>query len=250
MTNRIMHFGIEIKNKSTNNISRDKYLLAKPEGMTGWTEEHYEKQRIKAAINFDANMKYFAQLDKKEFNKYLQKMCKKYKFVECLDINLVKELSGLYIMVLDNYKQFYIGKSSDIKKRIQQHWNKKKSLERLVFGDMCNSILSIDSFGALDTTRIFYKECRSSDLDVLEEKLVNIFDTKYMLNRTSGGIGSSVTYTDDLVSTQIAVLAGKKKRCLIDYVDMEATRNFFEQSGENEKLYYISKYPNLKEFVK
>ena len=51
----------------------------------------------------------------------------------------------------------YIGISNDIKKRILTHWGSKKDFDRLLFGKKENSVLSIDSFGALDTTRIFYK---------------------------------------------------------------------------------------------
>ncbi len=59
------------------------------------------------------------------------------------------------MLVLDEYKQVYIGQSTDIKSRILHHRSKKKPFDRLIFGSVENSILSIDSFGALDTTRIY-----------------------------------------------------------------------------------------------
>lgn len=43
------------------------------------------------------------------------------------------------MMVLDYYKQVYIGISNNIKKRIMSHWNGKKSLERLIFENIFES---------------------------------------------------------------------------------------------------------------
>lgn len=43
---------------------------------------------------------------------------------------------------------------------------------------------SIDSFGALNTTRVFYK--RTHDQYKWERKFVDEFDGRYMLNRTGG----------------------------------------------------------------
>ena len=69
------------------------------------------------------------------------------------------------------------------------HWSGKKEFFRLIFGGAENSILSIDSFGALDTTRIFIREYKwSYDLDAVERKLVANFNPKYRLNRVAGGL--------------------------------------------------------------
>jgi hypothetical protein len=66
-----------------------------------------------------------------------------------------------------------------------------KEFSRLIFGDVENSILSIDVFGALDTTRIFAREYRwSLDLDAVERKLVEKFDSKFRLNRVAGGLNA------------------------------------------------------------
>ena len=57
---------------------------------------------------------------------------------------------------------------------------------RLVeFGSKENSILSINSFRALDTTRIFVN--LTSDIYVLEDKFINQMEKSYLLNRTAGG---------------------------------------------------------------
>lgn len=58
-------------------------------------------------------------------------------------------------------------------------------------GNVETSILSIDSFGALDTTRIFYKELKwYQDLDKYEGKMVSEFKSEYRLNRVAGGLNA------------------------------------------------------------
>lgn len=239
----IVHFGINIKEKESNHINKNTYLSAKPEGMQGWTDKHYAKQIVKADINYDANMAYFNSLDYDEFLNYLEKQCKKFKFIECFDLKELACVEGIYMMVLDNYKQVYIGISQDIKKRIQQHWSKKKSLERLIFGDICNSVLSIDSFGALDTTRIFY--IKTSSLYSYEEKIVNKFDSRYTLNRTSGGIGSSETHTDTENSALLAVMANQRKKLLTPFIDINKLKSIVPEDFD----YYLKRYPELKEKI-
>lgn len=60
-----------------------------------------------------------------------------------------------------------------------------------MFGNKEKSILSIDSFGAIDTTRIFYKEFSCfDDICSAEYNVVNKFEAKYRLNRVDGGINS------------------------------------------------------------
>ena len=208
--------------------------------MRGWTDEHYAKQRLKADLNFDLNMAYFKTLDLNEFNGYLLQQCKKHKFVECSDLNALDNMTGVYMLVLDNYRQVYIGVSDNIKRRIMSHWNGRKSLERLIFGDVCSSILSIDSFGALDTTRIFYIETHS--MYKTEEKIVRLFDSRYMLNRTAGGIGSAETDTDGEMIAKLSVVANKKRRNLIDFLDIMRLR---AAVSENDFKYYLKRYPEL-----
>ena len=60
------------------------------------------------------------------------------------------------------------------KRIVKEHWARTKSLERLIFGDVCTSIISIDSFGALDTTRVFYI-ATSSVYQMEENVVINIF---------------------------------------------------------------------------
>ena len=137
------------------------------------------------------NIQYFSKLKHNEFDKYLKSFVAKNKFKEIFDLNEVNNVEGIYILVLDEYKQVYIGISNNIKKRILQHWSDKKDFDRLLFGDKEKSILSIDSFGALDTTRIFYKEFSYfDDIYSAEHSVVAKFKDKYKLNRVDGGLNS------------------------------------------------------------
>ncbi len=162
-------------------------------------EEHYTDEYVKTHYaecmeNFDLNMQYFAKLDFDKFNKYLLNFVKRNKFVEIIDLADVANKIGAYILVLDKYKQVYIGISKSdkgVKGRIIQHWSAKKPFGRLLYGKVDTSILSIDSFGALDTTRIYFKELKwYQDLDKYEEQIVNKFKPEYRLNRVAGGINS------------------------------------------------------------
>lgn len=236
----IKHLGLTIREKASNTISKELYLSAKPEGYPGWEEHHLIAQIPKARLNYDLNMRFFASLNENDFNKHLSKLCKKFKIKECLDLNQLNGVTGIYIMVLDQYKQFYIGKANDIKSRIRAHWNNSKSLERLIFGDVCTSILSIDSFGALDTTRVFYRECYDP-LD-LEERIVATVDSQYSLNRTAGGIGSSSSCTETTEMAQLAIVAGRRKRDMLSFVSLEELR---EAVSEKELTFYQARYPFL-----
>lgn len=148
-----------------------------------WVEDHYRD----CMENFDLNMKYFASLNHDEFEKSLNSFVKKNRFKETKDLTELN-FSGTYILVLDEYKQVYIGVSENIEKRIKSHWNRRKEFDRLIFGTVEDSILSIDSFGPLDTTRIFYKRGSSNFMFSSEESYVKKFNKKFLLNRVAGGI--------------------------------------------------------------
>jgi len=177
-------------------------------------EEHYTKEYVKkhqdsCMINFDLNMEYFEKLDHSKFDKSLKKFVKKNRFKEVDDLNTVDKMSGIYILVLDDYCQAYIGMSNSIKKRIMKHWSTKKHFSRLIYGKVNNSILSIDSFGPLDTTRIFYKEIEASqNIHEKEEKYVSQFEEKYLINRSAGGLNSE----EDKSLRELKLLASRKKR--------------------------------------
>ena len=171
-----------------------------------WVENHY-----KACMeNFDLNMEFFNSLEDAPFQKHLSVFCKKNKFKEILDLKEVSGKSGIYILVLDKYKQAYIGKSDDVKTRILHHWRTKKRFDRLLYGGVETSVLSIDSFGALDTTRIFYKPVRSKDIDEEERKYVASIKDDYLLNRSPGGLNAET----DTTTRNLMLKTNIKKRNL------------------------------------
>jgi hypothetical protein len=92
------------------------------EGHTQHSDRYLLVQRDRALMNFDLSMRYFKSLDQDEFEQALQHVLAKgrtFKPVESLQH--WNEVAGAYIMVFDDYRQFYIGKSEDIRKRIRQH---------------------------------------------------------------------------------------------------------------------------------
>ena len=182
---KITHFGVSILQNEKNQLKRENYALIDKRPSLGqgerekykrlyqkhpevyskcfenelcelYTDEWCENHRANCLKNFDINMAYMDALDKKELDDEIRKLLLKHREIQqVVDLNACENLSGVYIMVLDYYKQIYIGQSSNVKKRIMSHWSKKKSFDRLIFGQVEESVLSIDVFGALDTTRIY-----------------------------------------------------------------------------------------------
>lgn len=172
------------------------------------TDEWCESHQARALENFDLNMGYFASLDHEEFDAALQQSVAKQRGMkEVTDLNRWEGVGGLYVMVLDDFCQAYVGvSSSGIMERVRQHWTRQKQFDRLLWGDVTTSILSIDSFRALDTTRIF--AARVSDPWSLENKVIDSFPAKFLLNRIAGGradllgfvskLGANIVKTRDL----------------------------------------------------
>lgn len=146
------------------------------------------KQLEDSLKNYDLNMKYFSLLDRNDFNTEIESFLNRNKsFVEVKDLSLYDQKSGYYIMVLDEYCQVYIGTTENIKQRVRQHWNKRKPFDRLLFpmGNVEGSILSVDSFRPLDTTRIFVLV--TQDIYTSENEYINEFSPCFVCNRMEGG---------------------------------------------------------------
>lgn len=229
----IIHFGVKIKNnnlkinrenyalidKKVYNVPKNSFILNyyknnkserdkifEDEECTIYTDEWCNNHRDKCLENFDMNVNYFSQLSTKKFNFSLNHLLKKYNhFIQIKDLNDCKNMIGIYIMVLDFYKQVYIGQSTKcIKSRIINHWNKKKEFDRLIFGKVQNSILSVDSFGALDTTRIYVMPVSITEIDEMEKRIINKMNKKYILNRTGGGIkGKNISAVIEIIANRI-----------------------------------------------
>ncbi|MGD9570000.1 MAG: GIY-YIG nuclease family protein [Sedimentibacter sp.] len=197
------HFGLKIiEGKHGLKLTRENYALvsnknslvrfsrdiyADEEGKI-YSDEWCAEQLDNCLKNYDLNMEYFSLLSREDFNTEINKFLEDNKcFLEIFDLNLYEEKSGYYIMVIDEYCQLYIGTTNNIKRRIRQHWSKSKPFDRLLFpmGAVDSSILSIDSFRALDTTRIYvYLTERTFDD---EDEFINQFPAKFVSNRLDGG---------------------------------------------------------------
>lgn len=185
------HFGVTFKKlKYGYLLTRDNYIhpSKKSSFNSGYYDDSYISiQTRRALFNFDLNMKFFSNLNKLEFEDNLRNFLKTYpQFLEIKDLNKFDLISGYYILVLDNYKQIYIGSTNDIRRRIYQHWTKQKQFDRLIFGSIFTSRLSIDSFRPLDTTRIYVYP--TMDIFNDENNFIAQFPDKFILNRTKGGI--------------------------------------------------------------
>jgi hypothetical protein len=197
------HFGVKVlEGKRGLKLTREKYAMvsnknslvrfssdiyADEEGKI-YTDEWCENQLKDSLKNYDLNMEYFSLLDHSEFCKEIEGFLERNsQFSEVSDLNLYDNKSGYYMMVLDEYSQVYIGTTNDIKKRIRQHWSNSKPFDRLLFpmGNVDSSILSIDSFRALDTRRIFAYETKKTFSS--EDLFINEFPAKFICNRLAGG---------------------------------------------------------------
>ncbi len=202
------HFGVKLRERKKGfNINRNTFAMinTKPslpffdslvkinayvdEVGSAYKKEWCEEYRKICLKNYYLNMKYFSMLDEKEFNDSLNKFLKQYKgFKNVENLNKYKFVEGYYILVLDEYKQIYIGKSSDIRKRIVQHWTKIKSFDRTLLPMYAyeKSTFSIDFFGALDTTRIFVWKTKMEE--GIERELIQNFPKKFCTNRIGGDV--------------------------------------------------------------
>lgn len=154
-----------------------------------WCEE-YRKLCLK---NFDLNMKYFGLLNQIDFDNAVSMFLKRHSgFRKINNLAAFDGIRGYYIMVLDRYRQVYIGKSDNIKRRIQQHWSNTKAFDRTLFPMYAvdTSGFSIDFFRALDTTRIFIWENELQD--DIERELIEDFPQQYCTNRIGGDISTYI----------------------------------------------------------
>lgn len=160
-------------------------IYADKEGLI-YSDSWCEKHLAEVMQNFDLNMKFFERLDHVKFEDEIAKFLKKTKFFEITNLSDYS-CSGYYVVILDKYCQVYIGTTKDIKKRIRQHWSGgKMRFDRLICGSITKSKLSIDSFRALDTTRILVY--LTSEIYCQEDKFINYFSNEFVCNRTCGGI--------------------------------------------------------------
>ncbi|WP_426303146.1 GIY-YIG nuclease family protein [Arthrobacter sp. R-11] len=132
-------------------------------------------------------MKYFASLDADAFEEALEHvLANGGTFKPVQSLKAWDGVTGAYIMVFDEYRQFYIGQSNDIRSRIKKHWTNRKPFDRVLFGTKYDSIFPVDELRALDTTRIF--AARSYNPYAVEARAENAADRRFCLNRMGGGV--------------------------------------------------------------
>ena len=163
-----------------------------------YNEEFIKRNKEAILKNLNLNLKFYTELDSEEFNKNLDKVLKLKKNNGLKKVTDLKEYigkKGIYIMVLDKYKQIYIGQSKrDVVERIINHWKRKVEFENLLIGKVNESKLSIDTFGMLDTTRIYIEDIdplyynNSEKIDKREEYLINSIPEQYLINKVCGGL--------------------------------------------------------------
>jgi hypothetical protein len=143
-------------------------------------------QRDQALVNYDLSMQYFESLDDNEFHDALARVLASDPALESVSsLPAWHEAAGVYVMVFDKFRQFYVGQAVDIRKRVKQHWNSYKPFDRLVFGSLYNSIFPVDALHALDTTRIY--ALRTSERFEAEARIEDAADRRFCLNRMMGG---------------------------------------------------------------
>lgn len=177
----------------------------------------------KVLTNFSVNMNYFKSLDKCLFNKHLDLIVNKYHFKEIFDLNDVG-YDLLYLMVLDGYCQFYVGKTDDyLIYRIKRHWADKVDPFRYFWSAPNNSRLSIDHFRILDTTRIFV--CEDYDL-ILKENADEINES---LGETNLFLPTPFKYMSKLeIAERIVIMNSPIKYSLNDRVPLPVD-NYYEK---------------------
>lgn len=200
------HFGVKlIRRKYSFKLCREEFAVinrkpslprfddfvrdgAYAENTNEYTPEWCRRYREVCLENYDYNMEYFNSLSINEFNHAIDFYLGNHPFfIEITDLNPYDSVEGYYIMVLDEYKQVYIGKSDNIKRRIRQHWTKTKEFDRTLLPIYnTKSVFSIDFFRALDTTRIYVWKRKLTE--GLERKLVSSFPNKFSCNRIGGDV--------------------------------------------------------------
>lgn len=190
------HFGISLKSDLADlRLSRENYICTTKYGSYIFKDKllkndpsAWEAHRIRCLKNFDQNMEFYSSLDVSEFHSVLEGLISQFALRPVSDLREFDGVAGIYILVLSSYSQMYIGQADNMKKRIQQHWNRKMPFDRLIFGDD-SSGLSVDSFRALDTTDIYVHPSSGVCMrDTLESEMIDIVPDKFLLNRTVGGV--------------------------------------------------------------
>lgn len=180
------HFGIRLENdKVKKNITRNNYYSRDKEDKDVKPTELAINNSLR---NFDLNINYFHGLNEEDFLNNLKKYVMNNNMFEKVDdLSKYNKNQGIYILVLEKYKQIYIGQTTrNLRDRIVRHWRNELPLLKTPF--IRSGILPIDCFGALDTSMIYvYKSSNQDEIDQLESDLIENFPLNFIMNKTIGG---------------------------------------------------------------
>lgn len=200
-----IHFGVRVlPGKRGLKLTREKYAMINKRNSLGkfesmldayededgkfYTDEWCLEHQDNCLKNFDLHMEFYHQLDHNKFESEIQAFKEKYPmFQDVTDLNNYDQRAGYYVMILDEYCQIYVGTATNIKNRIRTHWRNSKLFDRLLFpiGAVETSVMSIDSFRALDTTRILAYE--TEETYIKEDEYISFFSPEFISNRIPGG---------------------------------------------------------------
>lgn len=154
------------------------------------SDEYCKRYQAMCLQNYDLTMKFINNLDKKSFNNIIDKIVNKNNMIEINNLNECQNKTGIYMAVLDEFKQLYIGQTTrNLKDRILNHWKIKPKFDKILFGGANQSVIAYNSYGALDTTRIFViYEKDKNKIDKIEADLLKEIPKEYQTNRIGGGV--------------------------------------------------------------
>lgn len=203
--------------------------------------DEYGNERYKEYIhdidkyvqNVSINLESFLKLNKNDFESEIGRIVSKYHFVQVENISSFKNC--LYLVILDDYKQFYVGKSErSLKNRMRKHWTAKIVPGRHLWdGGFESSRIKFDDFKIFDTTRIFVCD----DIQrIINENKVEANDKRIEITNTFG-----FEHFDEMNSLAIAErVVINNCKCLFCLSDRTPLMNN-EIYSKLEKIYDISK---------
>lgn len=167
----------------------------------------------------------FSKNTEKELNEQincLQSAFPKLKAVK--NLSNYKNITGIYIMVLDGYHVFYIGQAYNIQQRIMRHWSRSDYYTGT----------GIDLFKAFDTTRLFVLECNKENLNSIEYQMTQLVNERYELNVLTGGdIGYHEENNLPIINTERSIYENFNPFSIYDQV-ASFSDNFILKNAEKQ----------------
>ncbi len=181
------------------------------------TKRSYLNEADKYLENIEKNLEYFESLEFEKYNSELIRIVNRFNFKEITDISKYKKC--LYLVALDDYKQFYVGKSAGgLKNRMRKHWSAKVIPGRQTWkGGFDYSRMKFDNFKMHDATRIFVCDC----IDDLIKNNKEMADDPRIECSNTFSFGDFYEIMDELAKAErIVINECKCMYCLSDRVPL------------------------------